>query len=279
MTTLWNYCRSFQMLTINFGSFCKPLKDSAQTGTSTRTTLWSHVSEFTQVRGERAVVFMDPCIGWGSVPGKGWHQYSLTVCVGAVKALGQRDAEGLAAGRAGSTSHRRALGGAATAFWIPVAGKDHETVGPGSSAGDRKTGPWATRCSTGALRYHWVTLLPGLGERDGPSPRAYLGILLDLCLPSRWHQRDNSHLGDRWCHLQQHHLPQGQGLVKLSSAHRSAGEWRKGPGISTKPGQDHRSPSLNPWCDPLRLCFLIHKMEILTYALLTSQACCKDQVR
>lgn len=63
------------------------------------------------------------------------------MCVGSVKALGQRDAEGLAAGRAGSTSHRRALGGAATAFWIPVAGKDHETVGPGSSAGDRKTGP------------------------------------------------------------------------------------------------------------------------------------------
>ena len=81
MTTLWNYCRSFQMLTLNFGSFCKPLKDSAQTGTSPRTTLWSRVSEFTQVRAERAVVFMYPCIGWGLVPGKGRHQYSLTLCV------------------------------------------------------------------------------------------------------------------------------------------------------------------------------------------------------
>ena len=81
MTTLWNYCRSFQMLTLNFGSFCKPLKDSAQTGTSPRTTLWSRVSELTQVRGERAVVFMYPCIGWGLVPGKGRHQYSLTLCV------------------------------------------------------------------------------------------------------------------------------------------------------------------------------------------------------
>ena len=66
------------------------------------------------------------------------------MCVGAAKALGQRDAEGLATGRAGCELNgkgQRAMGGAAAAFWIHVAGRDHEAIGPASSAGDGKTGP------------------------------------------------------------------------------------------------------------------------------------------
>ena len=120
----------------------------------------------------------------------------------------------------------------------------------------------------------------GLGERDAPpaprlpwhSSRPLLawfpgtrGTTANCETDGVFCSSTNSHRDEAWLNS---HLPTNL-----------LGEWRKGPGISRKPGQDHRSPSLNPWYDPLRLCLIIHKMEILTYALLTSQACCKDQVR